>query len=427
MEEPDVEALLREGITAVKNGNKEYGRKLLMQVLDVDDRNEKAWLWLSGAVATPEERILCLENVLAINPDNQTAQKGLAHFKTTDKTAEAESTFTGTRIVVEREKAPVSTASAILYPERHVETIEWRDPTREMKATEQVGFLADDSYNDVWTRKVDLCAYCAHEVAFEQNKCPQCGRNLIVKQYQYARESTALTAYWVTLFGLSQLYLIQALVDVIVIRNLLTAFFSMVMMGIFFALAVGIYLRKYVAFVSSMVLLIAVVLTGLLTFLLPVDLAALNLGQYDVSISNYVGGVTGGFYVALRGIRLVTAVIGLIIAIFKVSSDFEHVRRKQLATLIKGPTSGADHHVMAKKLAHEGMWASAVLHWQRACALEPHQIIYQRDLGRAYARLGFTQRAQDVLQSALARTQNEVLKAEIQEIVQTLPGSQAKK
>ncbi len=414
MSETDVEVLLQEGITAVKRGDKENGRKLLMEVLDIDDRNEKAWLWLSGAVESSEDRIICLENVLTINPDNKTAQKGLAKFTSADKPAE------GTRIVVQREKVPVSTASAILYPERHVETLEWSDPTPEIKPTEQVGYAADDSYDDVWKRKVDICAYCAYEVAFDETKCPQCKRNLIVKQYQYEKESTSLTAYWVTVFGLSQLYLIQALVDVIVVRNLLTAFFSLVMMVVFFLLAVGIYFRKNAAFVSSMVLLIAVVITGLLTFLLPVDLSALNLGQYDISISNYVGGMAGGFYGALRGIRLVTAVVGLFIAIFQASSDFEYVHKKQLATLTKGPTSGADYHITAKKLANADMWASAILHWQRACALEPTQIIYQRDLGRAYAHLGFTQRAQDVLQSALARTQNEVLKVEIQETLDTM-------
>ena len=419
MSETDVDELLREGITAVKSGNKAYGRKLLMEVLDIDDRNEKAWLWLSGAVESPEDRIICLENVLAINPENKTAQKGLAHFKTTpvDKPNE------GTRIVIQREKVPVSTASAILYPERHVETLEWSDPTREMKPTEQVGYAADASYDDVWTRKVDICAYCAHEVAFDETRCPHCKRKLIVKQFQYEKESTSLTAYWVTLFGLSQLYLIQALVDVIVVRNVLTAFFSLVMMLAFFLLAAGVYFRKYTAFVGSMALLIAVIITGALTVLLPTDLSALNLGQYDVAISNYVGGLAGMLYGGLRGIRLLTAVVGLLIAIFQASSDFEHVQKKQLATLTKGPTSGADFYITAKKLANADMWASAVLHWQRACALEPHQIIYQRDLGRAYAHLDFTQRARDVLQSALARTQNEVLKAEIQETLKTLPRS----
>ena len=34
-------------------------------------------MWLSGAVETDEERRICLENVLTINPDNVLARKGL--------------------------------------------------------------------------------------------------------------------------------------------------------------------------------------------------------------------------------------------------------------------------------------------------------------------------------------------------------------
>jgi tetratricopeptide (TPR) repeat protein len=69
--------LLREGIAAVKAGQKEEARQLLMQVVELDERNEQAWLWLSGIMGTPEERRICLENVLSINPDNAHAHAGL--------------------------------------------------------------------------------------------------------------------------------------------------------------------------------------------------------------------------------------------------------------------------------------------------------------------------------------------------------------
>ena len=70
--------LLQEGIAAVKSGQKEQARKLLMQVVELDERNEQGWLWLSGVVETVEDRRICLENVLAINPHNAHAQAGLA-------------------------------------------------------------------------------------------------------------------------------------------------------------------------------------------------------------------------------------------------------------------------------------------------------------------------------------------------------------
>lgn len=70
--------LLKQGIAALNARRKAEARSLLTQVVEQDDRNEMAWLWLSGAVDTDEDRRVCLENVLAINPDNGLAQRGLA-------------------------------------------------------------------------------------------------------------------------------------------------------------------------------------------------------------------------------------------------------------------------------------------------------------------------------------------------------------
>ncbi|MEJ2209428.1 MAG: bacterial transcriptional activator domain-containing protein [Anaerolineae bacterium] len=74
---PRIADLLQQGIAAAKAGRKEEARRLLTQVVDLDERNEKAWLWLSGVVESTEDRQICLENVLALNPDNQHARAGL--------------------------------------------------------------------------------------------------------------------------------------------------------------------------------------------------------------------------------------------------------------------------------------------------------------------------------------------------------------
>ncbi|HJX37908.1 MAG TPA: hypothetical protein VJ714_04880 [Anaerolineae bacterium] len=77
-----VSRLLSAGVDAVKEERLEQARELLYQVIDLDERNEKAWLWLSGVVPGVEERIICLENVLAINPHHQLAKEGLRHLQT---------------------------------------------------------------------------------------------------------------------------------------------------------------------------------------------------------------------------------------------------------------------------------------------------------------------------------------------------------
>ena len=48
--------VLKQGIAALNAGRRMEARNLLTQVVQQDDRNEMAWLWLSGAVDTDRER-----------------------------------------------------------------------------------------------------------------------------------------------------------------------------------------------------------------------------------------------------------------------------------------------------------------------------------------------------------------------------------
>ncbi|MDR3577770.1 MAG: hypothetical protein P4L50_28210 [Anaerolineaceae bacterium] len=71
-------SLTIQGISAVKAGNIEEGNKLLRQALEQDSDDLLAWLWLSSAVDTDRERIICLENVLRIQPSHTLAKAALA-------------------------------------------------------------------------------------------------------------------------------------------------------------------------------------------------------------------------------------------------------------------------------------------------------------------------------------------------------------
>src|ERR671931_800919 len=72
------ETLLQQGIAAARAGRREEALALLMQVVEADERNEQAWLWLAGVIDDPEDMRTCLENVLDLNPGNVKAQQGLA-------------------------------------------------------------------------------------------------------------------------------------------------------------------------------------------------------------------------------------------------------------------------------------------------------------------------------------------------------------
>ncbi len=76
----NVEAMVREGINAFKAGRKDEARALLLKATELDQYNEQAWLWLSGLMDTPDDQRTCLENVLAINPNNERASQGLSYL-----------------------------------------------------------------------------------------------------------------------------------------------------------------------------------------------------------------------------------------------------------------------------------------------------------------------------------------------------------
>ncbi|MHB8628319.1 MAG: hypothetical protein ACYDBJ_15245 [Aggregatilineales bacterium] len=77
-EPKSIEQLLREGVQAARNGNKATARDRLREVVKRDEQNEKGWIWLASVIDDPNEKRLCLSNVLVINPGNTTARRELA-------------------------------------------------------------------------------------------------------------------------------------------------------------------------------------------------------------------------------------------------------------------------------------------------------------------------------------------------------------
>ena len=413
-----VQERLEAGITAVKSGNLIQGRDLLEAVLEVDERNESAWLWLSGAVETAEERQICLENVLAINPQNALAQKGLAKLAGT-ALADAQ-TQAGQVQTVTRTYAPLSTASALLYPESQTKTWEWRDPTAVPDKASTVGYQQNESYHDVWSREGPLCGYCAQELTPEDVRCPQCKNALMVSSFRYPRASTHLTALWVLVLGVGQLLLLQAIYNVLAQENVFAAVGNGLMMVVFVGLAIGIHYRQSWAHLTAIYLLVAVILVSLLRWIVPPDAEWLGLASLDPAIQNFVLPLTTGLGETIRLFLLVAALLALFYAIVKAGSDFERVMVRQEAVLTKGPTNAADYNMVATRLARNDLWATAVLHWQRAAAQAPNHLAYQESLGRAYAKLGFYERSLDVLRFAHQHSGSVERKATIQELIQAV-------
>lgn len=81
-QQPDQDPFVA-AIQAIERGDNTKGQALLRKVLHYDPQNELAWLWLAVAVPTQQQRIECLEQVLAINPENRAALETLQEISQT--------------------------------------------------------------------------------------------------------------------------------------------------------------------------------------------------------------------------------------------------------------------------------------------------------------------------------------------------------
>jgi hypothetical protein len=74
----DVIQLLAKGVASAKAGQRAEAYNLFLDVIEIDRRNEQAWLCLSTVTDNLKDQRTCLENVLTINPDNTIARERLA-------------------------------------------------------------------------------------------------------------------------------------------------------------------------------------------------------------------------------------------------------------------------------------------------------------------------------------------------------------
>ena len=69
--------LYKAGKNAAQQGQKAVAHDLLRQAIEIDPYHEQVWMWLASVVETYEDRRVCFENILELNPDNMTAKQQL--------------------------------------------------------------------------------------------------------------------------------------------------------------------------------------------------------------------------------------------------------------------------------------------------------------------------------------------------------------
>ena len=69
--------LIQQGVNAYKSGDLVAARSLLTAAVKQYPDNERAWGWMYNVCASDTERILCLKQIVRINPKNENANESL--------------------------------------------------------------------------------------------------------------------------------------------------------------------------------------------------------------------------------------------------------------------------------------------------------------------------------------------------------------
>lgn len=80
---------LLDAIELVKADKRTEAQSILRELIHEDSDFEDAWLWMSLVVENLDQSILCLDNVLRINPDNVNAATALYRLRKVELAAEA--------------------------------------------------------------------------------------------------------------------------------------------------------------------------------------------------------------------------------------------------------------------------------------------------------------------------------------------------
>ena len=378
----DVNQLLKKGIQALKAGQREQARALLMQVIEVDEENERAWLWLSGAVESDEERRICLENVLTLNPQNKVARKGLAKLNAAP--------------INEEILPPSLEARAAQAVKSEPENRDgwWSKPVLE----EPPAKTAVKQFDDVWSGHEELCAFCAAPITKVRDRCPQCNRKLIAK----ALVNAVPGKYYGRLLTWVVIFLCLRLVSIV----LVFLFVEEVVPGLD---RVSLLMESVGPFVPMVVAAAGIFKRETWAYWLLLLAAIFEVG----SLAYIVADSGNPFLLCCMSPFLLFALF-ILYTIYMAGEDFQKRPARRVAVVSDRLKNPADLDKVAQKLAREGKWASAVLYWQRAVGRASGHAPYLLRLGRAYGKLGFYERSLDALQSALDAARNSETRQEIE-------------
>lgn len=428
-------SLLREGIAAAKSGERERARDLLVRAVARDETNAAGWLWLSGLLEDLEDRRTCLKKVLALDPGNTHARKGLAWIEgqlearepsqPPDKvlpfaspvgdSAGRPSRPSGAFVRSPREASELSTPAIVPEtpeaPPRE-STVVPRDsaaggrmaspgsPTQSKSPS--LALVAPDGFREEYA-----CPYCAVPTEPEDQKCKACGGRLWIDLNRQRKRSVWLwaatilqalgTAAALLLLGALALAAFGPLGEALLGDLGVYGFGSPGLDDASALLSVAmLWLRVAFAIALVQFLYSALVLVGLLSrwkpaFYLFLVNAGLGLiwgvvGLVLAVTSAEATALAGALGTIYSGANLCVSVAMVWLAL-RIRDDFVSDRERIRVELEEGLDSGGQFLERAEVYRKLGMWALAAIHLREAVRLTPYEINPHLGLAVAYIRL----------------------------------------
>jgi tetratricopeptide (TPR) repeat protein len=406
--------LLRQGIAAARAGDKETARNLLMRAVEQDENNASAWLWLSGVVEGLDDRQVCLENVLALDPNNQAARQGLEWIHG-QKAASvyvppliSESRSTGKpltpaaailRGAQPEPEAPLPAAPAIVSPLLSIVPQPGPESPEAAVEAETAPGEFDDEY---------LCPYCAAPTKHEDKRCAACKGRLWKSS---RRRTDGSYWFWILMGGL-----ILSLVG----RVYLFALQSWLALG---PLAARLETPEQVLWLYLGRPTLPPDVAGAITSRVPV----IDFWSFIASLTAQMGLIALLYLrwrplywigVAVASINLVYSLIQtltfaspltllslgvavvLILVLLRIEEDFIVEHDRILCAPDKGVRTHSAFYARGRGYARQKMWALAAIHFRRATGNAPGVVAYQLALATAYIHLNRLERARSVLRGA---------------------------
>jgi tetratricopeptide (TPR) repeat protein len=379
-----LEEKLAQAITAAQAGHKTEARQLLVEIVQADDKQAEAWWWLNEVVDSLEDKVVCLENVLTLNPANESAQAKLAEVR-----AQQDMLFSPVYAPGQEEPPP-----QVVSPIEPLQFSTAPSPDR-------------DEFDNPW-----LCPYCAASTQPTDRVCPACHHALVIRQRVKVERTVWLwrgifleiaLALALTVVGASYFVIITKLdnianpfsfapfywgqpvsqssaqIEVMLTFAPLWAFWG-VMGFVLYSLIVALLL--YIRFPNGHI----IYLTNASLMLMLAVLGAIMLYQSVPALFACV-------------LVLLIGAVQLLIAT-SLWNDFTFEETRLRLTFDRGVKGHTSFFISGRKYSELGMWGRAVIHLRRAISIEGSQPTYHIALTVAYINLKRYKLAQQALAKA---------------------------